>query len=70
MLNKIKLAIHGGKKIRKNKMPPRFAFGKYESQEVQKMINYYKQQGEDPKYSGEWEAKYCKEFSKLMGGGF
>ena len=37
-----KLAIHGGKKVRKNPMPYRFAFGKKESQEVSKMLKYYK----------------------------
>ena len=66
----MKLAIHGGKKVRKNKMPPRFSFGKKESLEIQKMIKYYKLRDEDPKYSGKWEDKYCSEFSKFMGGGF
>ena len=51
-------------------MPPRFSFGKKENSEIKKMINYYKSRGEDPKYSGKWEEKYCSNFSKFMGGGF
>lgn len=34
------------------------------------MIAYYKAKGEDPKYSGLWEQKFCKEFSKFMGNGY
>ena len=34
------------------------------------MIAYYKSRGEDPKYSGLWEQKFCKEFSKFMGNGY
>ena len=66
----MKLALLGGKKIRKKQMPPRFSFGKKENSEIKKMINYYKSRGEDPKYSGKWEEKYCSNFSKFMGGGF
>ena len=62
-----KLAIHGGKKVRKNPMPYRFAFGKKESQEVSKMLKYYKFKNEDPKYSGLWEEKFCNLFSKFLG---
>jgi len=57
---KNKLAIFGGKKTRINKMPARFSFGHKENSEIKKMINYYKKKGEDPKYSGEWEKKFCK----------
>lgn len=66
----MKLALLGGKKLRKKQMPPRFSFGKKENSEIKKMINYYKSRGEDPKYSGKWEEKYCSNFSKFMGGGF
>ena len=66
----IKLAIHGGKKIRSKKMPSRFSFGIKENLEVKKMISYYKKKGEDPKYSGLWEKKFCSEFSKFLGGGY
>lgn len=66
----MKLAIFGGRKLRKKKMPPRFSFGKKENAEIKKMINYYKSRGEDPKYAGIWEEKYCSLFSKFMGGGY
>ena len=63
-----KLAILGGKKIRKNPMPIRFAFGRKENQEINKMIKYYKSRNEDPKYSGLWEDKFCNLFTKFLGG--
>ena len=59
----MKLAIFGGKKTRIKKMPARFSFGQQENKEIKKMVNYYRKKGEDPKYSGEWEKKYCKKFS-------
>ena len=67
---KQKLAINGGSRIRKKKMPARYSFGNKENQEVKKMLRYYRLRGEDPKYAGHWENNYCKEFSKYMGGGF
>ena len=63
---KNKLAIFGGKKIRSKLMPKRFAFGKTEQNEINKMITFYKTKNEDPKYSGLWEEKFCSEFSKFM----
>ena len=66
---KNRLAIFGGKKIRSKPMPKRFAFGKKEKNEIDKMISFYKNKGEDPKYSGLWENKFCSEFSKFMGKG-
>ena len=63
-----KLAILGGKKVRKNPMPFRFAFGKKENQEISKMIKYYKSKNQDPKYSGLWEDKFCNLFTKFLGG--
>ena len=45
----MRLAIHGGKKARVQKMPPRFSFGLKENLEIKKMIAYYKSKGEDPK---------------------
>ena len=66
----MKLAIFGGKKTRRKKMPSRNSFGIQENKEVNKMIRYYKSKGEDPKYSGVWEEKFCKEFSRFMGGGY
>ena len=66
----MKLALFGGKKTRSKKMPSRFSFGLSERKEINKMILYYRSRGEDPKYAGLWEDKFCKEFSKFMGGGF
>ena len=68
--NKMKLAILGGKKTRSKKMPPRFSFGTKENAEIKKMLRYYKTRGEDPKYAGLWEKKFCNEFSNFMGGGY
>ena len=65
-----KLAIHGGKKIRNIPMPSRYAFGSLEEKEIQKMVNFYRSKGEDPKYSGLWEERFCNSFSKFMGGGY
>jgi len=70
MNKNIKLAKFGGQKVRKVAMPSRFSFGRKEKLEINKMINYYRLRGEDPKYSGEWEKKFCKQFSKFMDGGY
>jgi perosamine synthetase len=64
------LAINGGLKIRNTPMPPRFALGDSEEKEILAVIKYYRERGEDPKYSGVWEEQFCKEFSEFMGGGF
>ena len=55
-------------KIKKNAF--KIFFGPSERKEINKMILYYRSRGEDPKYAGLWEDKFCKEFSKFMGGGF
>ena len=65
----MKIAIKGGSKQIKYKMPPRFAFGSNEQKEVQKMIKYYRTRGQDPKFSGIWEKKFSNLFSKYQGGG-
>ncbi len=66
----MKIAIKGGNKEIKYKMPPRFAFGSNEQKEVQKMIKYYRKRGQDPKFSGIWEKKFSNLFSKYQGGGY
>ena len=65
-----KLAINGGPKVRTIPMPPRFALGEAEEKEILAVIHYYRERGEDPKYSGVWEEKFCEEFSSFLGGGF
>ena len=66
----MKIAIKGGKKQIRYKMPPRFAFGSSEQNEVKKMIRYYRSKGQDPKFSGNWEKKFSNLFSKYQGGGY
>ena len=66
----MKLALFGGRKEINYKMPPRFAFGKKEEQEVKKMVLFYRAKGEDPKFSGLWEKKFSNLFSKYQGGGY
>ena len=64
------LRLFGGKKTRNSPMPSRIAFGVKEEVELYKMLKFYKSKNEDPKYSGEWERKFCELFSKYMGGGY
>ena len=64
------LAILGGKKVRTKPMPSRIAFGNQEEKEMNKMISYYRNLSEDPKYSGLWEEKFCSSFNSFMGGGY
>ena len=64
---KNKLALFGGNKIRKTKMPPRYAFGKTEEKYLKKAIQYYRMRGEDPPYQGKFEEIFCKKFNNFMG---
>ena len=64
---KNKLAIFGGTKIRKTKMPSRFAFGKNEEAYLNKAIKYYRKKGEDPPYQGKFEKIFCNKFNTFMG---
>ena len=64
---KKKLALFGGSKIRKTKMPPRYAFGKSEEKYLKKAIQYYRMRGEDPPYQGKFEEIFCKKFNNFMG---
>ena len=51
-------------------MPSRKALGKEEEAKIIEAINYYKKRNMDPGYQGVFEEKYCKLFSKKMGGGY
>ncbi|QKF83308.1 DegT/DnrJ/EryC1/StrS family aminotransferase [Halarcobacter ebronensis] len=51
-------------------MPARFSFGNEEVYAIEKVINYYKQRGEDPGYNGVFEKEFCEKFSSYMGGGY
>ncbi len=68
-MNKNKLAIFGGKKIRNKPMPFRRAFGNKEIQSLKDTIKHYKLKKIDPKYKGFFEKKFCDNYSKYMGGG-
>ena len=63
-----KLAINGGPKTRTKPMPAREAFGKEEVNNLNQVINYYRNLKIDPPYSGKFEEKFCKEFVSYMGG--
>jgi perosamine synthetase len=64
---KKRLALFGGSKVRKTKMPPRYAFGKSEEKYLKKAIQYYRMRGEDPPYQGKFEEIFCKKFNNFMG---
>ncbi len=64
------LAIDGGEPVRQEPMPPRFAFGEAEIQEIQRVFAYYRETGNDPGYQGHFEDLYCAAFSDFMGGGY
>lgn len=68
--SKGKIHFYGGHKVRKKPMPPRLAFGQKEERMVYKVIGYYKKKKLDPGYQGIFERDYCKQFSKMMGGGY
>ena len=68
--SKGKLYLRGGIKTRTRPMPPRSAFSKREESMIAKVIKYYKQRNLDPGYQGIFENRYCKEFCKMMGGGY
>ena len=63
-----KLAINGGPKTRIKPMPSREAFGKEEVNNLNRVINYYRNLKIDPPYSGKFEEKFCNEFVTYMGG--
>ena len=52
------------------KFPPRNALGPNEIKSINKVISYYKKVKSDPAYEGIFEKKLCKQFSKMMGGGY
>jgi len=64
------LAINGGKPVRQSPMPLRNAYGREEEKMISKVLAYYRDKGSEPGYEGFFEAKYCREFCKMMGGGY
>jgi perosamine synthetase len=65
-----KLAIHGGDKVRTERMPPRLALGPAELDMIQQVIAYYRERGADPGYQGAFEKLYTDGFVAFMGGGY
>jgi len=67
MINR--LAIHGGKKTRIKKMPPRNAFGANEIRSLKETIKFYETRKLDPQYKDKYESKFSNQFNSYMGGG-
>lgn len=63
------LAIHGGKPVRQESMPPRSALGDAEIKLLEQAIAYYREQRLDPGYQGAFEKMYTDAFVAMMGGG-
>lgn len=67
---KPRLAIHGGRPVRKEPMPPRLALGDAELKMIQECLSYYREQKTDPGYQGPFEKMYTDAFVAMMGGGY
>ncbi len=63
------LAIHGGKPVRQDPMPPRMALGEAEIKMLEQAIAYYRERKADPGYQGPFEKMYADMFVEMMGGG-
>lgn len=50
-------------------MPPREALGPTEERELLECIQYYRSIGQDPPYSGRWNAMFSEAFADYQGGG-
>lgn len=61
------LAILGGPPVRENAMPARMAFDDAEVAELHRVIDYYRERGEDPPYSGRFEEEFCEAFVEFQG---
>ncbi len=64
------LAIQGGKPVRIDPMPARFALGTAEEAMIQEVLDYYRARDLDPGYQGHFEQTYCAAFAEFQGGGF
>lgn len=63
------LAIEGGVPHRQDPMPPRVALGPAEERELLECIQYYRELGQDPPYSGRWNSMFSEAFAEYQGGG-
>ena len=57
----------GGPPVRENAMPVRMAFDDAEVAELHRVIDYYRERGEDPPYSGRFEEEFCDAFVEFQG---
>lgn len=69
-LHSTKLALHGGKPVRSTPMPFREALGKAETQMIEQVLAFYREQKNDPGYQGSFEKMYTEAFVEVMGGGY
>lgn len=67
MLNNKKLALFGGKPIRKKPFPERYLFDYKEKNIVNKILDFSIKTGKQIRYSGEYEKKYQNKFNEFMG---
>ena len=65
-----KLAIFGGAPVRAIRFPPRGSLGEEEKTAAIAVFDRAIASGIAPRYDGEEEQAYCKEFAALMGGGY
>ena len=64
------LAIHGGKPVREEPMPPRMALGDAEIKMLNQAVAYYRERNIDPGYQGAFEKLYTDAFVNMMNGGY
>ncbi len=67
MIEKKKLALFGGKAVKKRPFPERFLFDQKEKKIVNKLLDHSIKTGKQIRYSGEYEKKYQNSFNKFMG---
>lgn len=66
----VRLALHGGPKVRTTPWPTRHLIGLKEKSAVNALFDKAIASGNAFGYNGPDEEAYCREFSKAMGGGF
>jgi len=69
-MKKIKLAIHGGEKVRKDTLPSRRLFGEEELEKVREVFENSWVEGVDFGFQGKYEKLYTDSFCEFQGGGF
>ena len=67
MISNKKLALFGGKALRKKPFPERYLFNYKEKKIVNKLLDLSIKTGKQIRYSGEYEKKYQNKFNNFMG---